>query len=271
MKIKNFVLIITVIIVGSIIIGCGNPEKEAAKEAYNKEADRIEAQIEERKAEIEKAETLIKSNEKALDNTIETSLQKTIDEARSNEISIPSMPSDIDEIYETVDVIKGIDLTEEINDIKNMEKALIDSRKKYKMLIYPDDEFVIERLKNVKDIKKIKAATEDNDPNGKLNKPGGYVAQIYFSSPLVKDPYGLKTGDVIEDGNSGGGSIEVYKSVSEAKSRNEYLSAFDGTLLDSGSHTVYGTIIIRTSEDLTASQQKELEEDILAALTDLEK
>ena len=270
MKRKDILLISFVIMISCIVIGCGNPAKEAAKEAYKNEVSRIEAQIEERDAEIEKAEILLKVDEKALDNTIETSLQKAIENASSNEIKIPGVPSDIDEIYKVVDTIKGIDITEEINDIRNMEQALADSRKQYKMLVCPKEDFIIERLKNVKDINKIEAATEDNDPNGKLNKPGGYVAQIYFSSPLVKDPYGLNTGDVVEDGTDSGGSIEVYKSVAEAKKRNKYLSGFDGTFLDNGSHKVYGTIIIRTSEELTATQQNSLEEDILTALTELE-
>ena len=124
-------------------------------------------------------------------------------------------------------------------------------------------------FKNVKDIDKIEAVTEEKDPNGNLNKPGGYTTQVYFSSPLVKDEYGLFTGDVIEDGTDCGGSVEVYKTVSEAKKRNDYLSAFDGGILSGGAHTVYGSIIIRTSGELTASQQKALEDAILNALTEL--
>ena len=120
-----------------------------------------------------------------------------------------------------------------------------------------------------KDIDKIEAVTEEKDPNGNLNKPGGYTTQVYFSSPLVKDEYGLFTGDVIEDGTDCGGSVEVYKTVSEAKKRNDYLSAFDGGILSGGAHTVYGSIIIRTSGELTASQQKALEDAILNALTEL--
>ena len=45
------------------------------------------------------------------------------------------------------------------------------------------------------------------------------------------------------------------------------MSAFDGGVLASGSHTVIGTVLVRTSNELTASQQKDLEAKIIAALT----
>ena len=37
---------------------------------------------------------------------------------------------------------------------------------------------------------------------------------------------------------------------------NDYLAAFDGGIFASGSHTVVGTVLVRTSNELTASQQK---------------
>ena len=62
----------------------------------------------------------------------------------------------------------------------------------------------------------------------------------------------------------------MYQTEADAEKRNEYLTGFDGTLFDSGSHTVIGTVIVRTSDQLTASQQKELEANVIAALTALE-
>lgn len=43
----------------------------------------------------------------------------------------------------------------------------------------------------------------------------------------------------------------------------------DGGIFSPGSHRVVGTVIIRTSNQLTASQQKELEEKLIASLTEL--
>ena len=135
-------------------------------------------------------------------------------------------------------------------------------------LINPEESFVIERLKLVPEIAVIGAATEDHDPNGQLNKQGGYTAQIYFSSTLISPNAANRTPDqVIEDGTDGGGSIEIYKTTEEAKKREDYLGSFDGTAFSSGSHTVVGSCLIRTSRDLTASQQSALEASIIEALT----
>ena len=263
-------ILVIMLLVCPLLTGCkSDPEYDKAKELFDAQVTRIELQIEEKEKEIKNAEELLSFDKEELDKSTETSLKNTIESAKKIEIDIPKMPREVKDINEKTKVLEAIDITEEINDLKSAQKLLEDSRKKYELLLNPTSDFIIERLKNVKDIDKIEAVTEEKDPNGNLNKPGGYTTQVYFSSPLVKDEYGLFTGDVIEDGTDCGGSVEVYKTVPEAKKRNDYLSAFDGGILSGGAHTVYGSIIIRTSGELTASQQKALEDAILNALTEL--
>ena len=117
----------------------------------------------------------------------------------------------------------------------------------------------------------IEAATEDNDPNGNLHKPGGYTAAVFFIHDQVTDSYVLHNkGDTpVERGTDGGGCIEVYETKEYAETRNAYLAGFDGTVFSSGSHTVCGTIVVRTSDKLTATQQQVLEDDIISALIEL--
>ena len=135
------------------------------------------------------------------------------------------------------------------------------------VFIDPEESFIIERLKLVPEIAVIGAATEDHDPNNQLNKQGGYTAQIFFSSTLIGPNAANRTPDqVIDDGTDGGGSIEVYKTAEDATKRDAYLGGFDGTAFTSGSHTVVGSCIIRTSKDLTASQQTALEASIIETL-----
>lgn len=133
------------------------------------------------------------------------------------------------------------------------------------VLYAPTESYVISCLNKVPGILEIAAVTEDNDPNGNLNKQGGYTSQVYFSYSLV-DQTNVIGDDLIEKGTDAGGSIEVYTTVEYANKRNEYLSAFDGSALASGSHIVVGTIVIRTSDELTASEQKLLESNIIYAL-----
>lgn len=96
--------------------------------------------------------------------------------------------------------------------------------------------------------------TEDTDPNKTLGKPGSYVAAGAFKDSRV-------TETVVEDNwaTDAGGSIEIFASNEEAEKRYKLLQSFNGTFLASGSELV-GNVVIRTSNGLTASQQKELTE-----------
>ncbi len=132
----------------------------------------------------------------------------------------------------------------------------------------PSEKFVIERLKNLPGIVGVQAVTEDNDPNGNLNKQGGYTATVYFLSTLI-DQGSVFGRDIVDKGTEGGGAIEVYRRVEDAETRNRYLAAFDGGPISSGSHKVIGTVVIRTSDRLTATQQSTLEASIRKALIKL--
>ncbi|MBR2738712.1 MAG: hypothetical protein IKD88_08385 [Lachnospiraceae bacterium] len=107
------------------------------------------------------------------------------------------------------------------------------------------------------------------DPNNLLNKQGGYIAFVVFSSELI-DQNSVYGDTLMEKGTECGGSVEVYRTPEEANVRNDYLALFDGGAFSSGSHTVVGTVIVRTSYQLTASQQSALESSIIEELTSLE-
>ena len=136
--------------------------------------------------------------------------------------------------------------------------------------VSPTETYIIESLKKSELVLEIEAVTESNDPNGKLNADGGYTACVFFSSTLV-DQSDFSAKSVVEKGTSCGGCIEVYSSEEDATARNEYLAKFDGGLLDSGSHTVIGTIVIRTSEKLAKEQQTELTRNLISIITSSEQ
>ncbi len=141
-----------------------------------------------------------------------------------------------------------------------------------KQITAPSDDFVIERLSQIDTILSIEAVTASNDPNGLLGTEGGYIGCIYFSDSRVdKEQLNLKPSeyDVISMGTIGGGAIEIYESIEEAESRNEYLTSYDNSTLDPGSHIVIGTLVIRTSSMLTTEQQAELTDMIVSALTNV--
>ena len=132
-------------------------------------------------------------------------------------------------------------------------------------IMNPSEEYIMERLAGVENITEIAAVTEDHDPNGHLHKPGGYTSTIYFACDLVKEP--MYEDDLIDNGTVAGGAIEVYATEKDANKRNDYLSSYDGSVLDSGSHEVIGTVVIRTSRYLTATEQRTITDRIIEALT----
>jgi len=127
----------------------------------------------------------------------------------------------------------------------------------------PEIEDVRDAIISIEHISLIEIVTEENDPNGQLGKAGGYTGALFFIYDLVEDN---NEDSAIDAGTDGGGCIEIYATVEDAESRDSYLGNFDGTIFSSGSHTVLGTVVIRTSNDLTASQQQTLEDAIIDAL-----
>lgn len=127
----------------------------------------------------------------------------------------------------------------------------------------PSAEEVKEAISAIDSITEIGIVTEENDPNGQLGKQGGYTGCIYFVDSNAPEIEGT---DTIEKGTDGGGCIEIYSNSSDAKKRNDYLAELDGGIFSSGSHCVLGTLVIRTSNELTASKQKALEQAIIDVL-----
>ncbi|MHC3862751.1 hypothetical protein ACXOM5_04320 [Streptococcus thermophilus] len=125
------------------------------------------------------------------------------------------------------------------------------------------------RLKEIVTITDVQSATENNDPNQGLNKQGSYTAAVYFADNEVTNP--VAGADLVAKGTDAGGCVEVYKTAEDAKKRNDYLSAFDGlpTVINPGSHYVYGTVVIRVAASLTASQQNALTQKIYEKLIEI--
>lgn len=155
--------------------------------------------------------------------------------------------------------------------IDNLATATAEYEKSVKQMqqvTNPAENFLLDRVKDVESITDVEAATEETDANKLMNKPGGYTSYIAMKSSLVDDEYGLyKDQSPVEAGTDGGAVIEAFPTKEDAEAREEYLASFDGSgMLSSGSHKVVGTLLIRTSNELTASEQADLEQAIIDAL-----
>ncbi|MBR1910491.1 MAG: EbhA, partial [Lachnospiraceae bacterium] len=161
------------------------------------------------------------------------------------------------------------DYSSYVSTIKAQEQDLEDSYAIQKQIMEPSEDWVIARLGRIDDVANIAPVTEEHDPNGQLNKAGGYTATVYFMTPLLGTE-NLTGYDLIEEGTSGGGAVEVYRTVEDAESRNDYLGTLDGGIFASGSHVVLGTMVLRTSDELKASQQETLTNAMIAAMIELD-
>lgn len=237
---------------------------------FTKEKEVVEKKNNELNKEIENAQKSLDSTKQPLNEQTLTDLQIAISEAKETTRKTPDTPKKIEEVEkETMKLKQPLDYANEIKNLKDKTEAVENSFKQLAQITNPTEDFIILKLQQLADIGEIAPVTEENDPNGNLNKAGGYTATVYFSHKNVnkEDIFGS---DLIDKGTDAGGSIEVYPTEEDAYRRNDYLSGFDGSALSSGSHTVIGTLVVRTSDKLTATQQKELEKDLIKVLTSLE-
>lgn len=237
---------------------------------FTKEKEVVEKKNNELNKEIENAQKSLDSTKQPLNEQTLTDLQIAISEAKETTRKTPDTPKKIEEVEkETMKLKQPLDYANEIKNLKDKTEAVENSFKQLAQITNPTEDFIILKLQQLADIGEIAPVTEENDPNGNLNKAGGYTATVYFSHKNVnkEDIFGS---DLIDKGTDAGGSIEVYPTEEDAYRRNDYLSGFDGSALSSGSHIVIGTLVVRTSDKLTATQQKELEKDLIKVLTSLE-
>ena len=272
--------------------------------SYNTKAKTIIAANDELDSVVKEAQELIDSGDEPYEGAKITSLSNTVKDARNNKVETPILKetvaeekidetlataskTDIDNATQTLASksdkytanIQSVqaeeaaltvpDYAQFISVLETQRKELEDSYAIQKQITAPTEEWVITRLGRVDNVANIAPVTEEHDPNGKLNKAGGYTATVYFMSPLLGTE-NLTGYDLIEEGTTGGGAIEVYRNVEDAENRNTYLGALDGGIFSSGSHVVLGTMVVRTSDDLKASQQETLTNAIVAAMTELD-
>lgn len=206
-------------------------------------------------------------------NTIDgnTLFTENADVESSNEVvnselaELSQSVADAESVNEHLEVPDYSKLIAEISDsVEQVEKSYAVQ----KQITYPTQEFVVEKLGNVENVSVIVCVTEDNDPNGYLGTEGGYTAQIFFSSPLLKTET-ISENELLEIGTDAGGSIEIYATVEDAEARNEYLASFDGSEYDTGKHIVLGTMVVRVSTNLTTTKQDSFSDELIEALIKL--
>ena len=175
------IIIVMITMITIIFTGCGE-EKKAAVAAYNGECSRIEAEQATLEKSISDSQALIDSKEKPYDNSTISALETAITDAKASIVEIPKKEGNAEKINILVnDKLKKISYTKANETLLSVKSELEDSIKIMKQVTNPSEAFVIDRIKDIDTITGYSAVTEDNDPNGNLNKVGGYTAAIYFA------------------------------------------------------------------------------------------
>ena len=244
---------------------------DLAETKFNAAVKEVEAKNTELTSAMNDAQKILDKKEAVYDNTTKEAFITALSDAKAAQRKIPDLPKKTADINaETKKLSEPLDYSSVINAISEKQTAYQNSVLQMKQITNPNEDFVIQRLKGIPNISGYQAVTENHDPNGNLNKQGGYTSTVYFSTPLI-DQSSVYGNDIVDKGTECGGAIEVYASEKDAEKRDSYLASFDGAgMLNSGSHKVLGTIVIRTSTKLTATQQNEFTNNITNKLLELQ-
>lgn len=273
---KKISIIVAVVVVLAIIggacwwwFGYEVPHREALA-SYENAVSMVNSKNKKLDGSLAKLEKLIDSKDETLNPQTKKDAAEVAKSAKKERRAVGEQPKKTDELNRKAsELSKPLDYTATIAKLNKATTDVENGIKQLKQVTNPSQDFVMTRLKEVPGIVNMEPVTEDNDPNGNLNKAGGYTSDVYFESQNVNqsDVYG---NDLIEKGVDAGGAIETYKTNKDAAERDSYLGVFDGGVISSGSHKVIGTVLVRTSDKLTATQQNELTQAIIDALTRLE-
>lgn len=236
-----------------------------ALEAYNAayaELSKNNASLEEA---INTGVATVNASLPVMDGTLYTTLAEAISAAENALVPLVEQGVTPEETLAAAKTMAGVDYGEMAQDILDACAQIENSNQLYALVDAPSDERVIACLEQVEGVLQCVAVTEETDNNNNLNKAGSYIGRIIFAYEAVTRS-AISDSALLNKGTDAGGSIEVFRNQDDAEKRNSYLAVFDGTILDSGSHVVVGTLVVRTSSKLTATQQQELQAAITKAL-----
>lgn len=267
LNVKRIVTVLLTVLMVTCLTACGPSQAQTDFEAATAA---LETKNQEIDAAIAELQTVIDSEDQPLDLTLIDTAKSLILDANAGKTLVPEMAKDDDAINAQVSELNAVDYTSVIEELNTSKEDLQRSIEQLKLVTNPSEEYVLKKLSGIANITAIEAATEDNDPNGQLHKAGGYTSAVFFESDLVPSDAYIFGDTTLEKGTDGGGCIEVYATPEDAEKRNTYLASFDGTVLSSGAHTVIGTVVVRVSNEMKASDQNKMTQRIIDAFTSLD-
>lgn len=268
---------------------------------YNIKKEQVEDENNKLKLAIDELQKVVSSGKKPYDSAAIPNSNAAINEGKIALVEFPiwenrsvkqpteymafqyfSLKNDIFKIKQYSSDLATIIVKTQIPDYSSVIKVLSDAKdelihsiKQMEQVTCPSESFVLQRVTNLRNdarMKDIISLTEDNDPENYIGKAGWYTVKVVFHHKDVEH-HGLDSGylTLSEVGNPAGGCIEVYRTEADAQRRADQLKEQEGTSRSPGARMVCGTVVIRVSDHLKASYQKELLEMISAELLRVEE
>lgn len=186
MKKKVIIIsIIVVIILALLAIFIVKPWLEASNE-YKTITSKIKKENKKLEDSIGNLDKYINSSKKTYDENIPSEAKKVKKTAQQKMIIIEKKPfliSEIKKVNKKMD--KNPDLSKEINSVNEMAKKYDISIKQMEKFNNPSEDYIKKRIASVETVTNFAAVTEDNDPNGNLNKAGGYTSTVFLKVVLL--------------------------------------------------------------------------------------
>ena len=186
-----------------------------AKKDFRTAVKFVQQKNKELETKISQSEELIAKKQPLLNEDLILSVENAISDAKAVKITELKAPQKVLDIISRTKELNKTDYSEVITNLNNKCFALEINAKRYQLVNAPTEAYVIQCLKTIPEITDVSAVTEDNDPNGNLNKEGGYTATVYFSHEKLKLDKSVYGDTLIEQGTEAGGAIEVYACVEE--------------------------------------------------------
>ena len=156
---------------------------DLAETKFNAAVKEVEAKNTELTSAMNDAHKILDKKEAVYDNTTKEAFITALSDAKAAQRKIPDPPKKTADINaETKKLSEPLDYSSVINAISEKQTAYQNSVLQMKQITNPNEDFVIQRLKGIPNISGYQAVTEDHDPNGNLNKQGGYTSTVFYSS-----------------------------------------------------------------------------------------
>lgn len=200
------------------------------------------------------------------DESLIASMQRYVAQVEDSITPVPPMPDDAQALEEAVASMSAVNYDEASG---RMRSFLDESRKKYRRVSKPNEEYIISCLERVPGLTKIRAGTEKTVGWSDYDKNGSFYSCVFFNHEDV-DLSLRETEPIVDIYLDRGGQIEAYSSVKAAKTKFDTLQSYQGTPIGMGYNVLVGTVIVRVSDLLDEATQKELSQRIIEELTNLD-